>query len=289
MGGRRWTNKEIQILKSKYPDHGSDIPELDRTNQAIRWKASKIGLFMGWTNEEVQLLKDKYPSQGSDIPGLSRSKQAIRAKAQKVGVRKDRKGHIQMNDQLHEYLHGLLLGDGCITSSKGGTAFYRHTDSYREYIVWLKKRLESMGLPCGKVYKRRRKNFLYFFYSRSAEELEKLYYKWYPNGDKRIPENLEITPIILKNWFIGDGTYCKRHNTFQLRIACLFDEKGKQRIVDQINEKTPMETHNNKQKIYFTTDSHQIFFDYVLQDDNEIPPGYGYKFPEEVKKGVIND
>jgi len=56
---RKWTGGEIATLKEKYPKHGSDIPELDRTRTAIQHKAMRLGLkyspkYMdkGWLREQ---------------------------------------------------------------------------------------------------------------------------------------------------------------------------------------------------------------------------------------------
>lgn len=233
-----------------------------------------------WTSNEVKILKKKYPRQGTTIPELDRTRSAIRAKAFKIKLSYEREKHIQMTDQLRDFLNGLLLGDGSIQNNSRGTAYYRHGDNYKEYLIWLKEQLELLGLSCNKIYKYEY-NSIFHFYSQRAKELEDLYHEWYPNNKKRIPSDLTITPTILKNWFIGDGSCYElsNHNTFQLIIHCLFDPNGKSRMVDQINQGTPIKAHNIKRGIYFPVDSHEDFFNYILQDEKTIPPGYEYKFP----------
>ena len=42
-------------------------------------------------------------------------------------------------------------------------------------------------------------------WSRNTIQFMKLYHQWYPNGKKRVPTNIQMTPTILLHWFIGDG------------------------------------------------------------------------------------
>lgn len=284
-----WTEEELSILKEKYPEQGSDIPELDRTRSAIKNKAQRLGLSAPykpstrWTEKELSLLKKKYPKQGTDIPELDRTKRAIIGKAYELGISYDRKNHITVTNALQEYLEGLLLGDGCIASRKNGSAHYIHSDSDKEYLIWLKNKLESLGLPCSnKIYKNSpttgfpsaRPTSIFYLDSMCTAELETIYEKWYPDGKKQIPDDLEITPTILKNWYIGDGWF----SNGRLAITCSFDREGKQRLVSQINEQTPIEAHNTKEGVQIPRISHKVFFKYILSQEQEVPPEYEYKF-----------
>lgn len=229
-----WTKEELSILKEKYPKKGSDIPELDRTRGAIRKQAERLDLSYRWTEEEISILKEKYPKHGSDIPELNRSKTAIHSKASELGLSYDRGNHIILSNTLREYLDGLLLGDGCIVFKRGRSPYYTHVDKHRNYIVWLRKRLKTLGLPyVGSIYKREEYG-TYYFCSNSAIELKDMRERWYPNGKKKIPSDLEITPIILKNWYVGDGSRIRRKSGWEVRIACFFDKEGKRRLVEQI-------------------------------------------------------
>lgn len=282
---RQWTEEEVAILKEKYPEQGTNIPELNRTQGAIQKKASNLGLSAPrwWTEEEVSILKEKYPKQGSDIPELDKTRQQIWSKAKSLGLSADidRRNHITVSDPLREYLDGLLLGDGCIISRKSGSAYYTHSDKHKEYIVWLKKKLESLGLSCGKITKN---PYGYpMLNSTAAVELNTIRERWYPNGEKQIPHDLVITPTILKSWYIGDGSYTKQQHGsgWQVEIACSFDREGKQRLTRQINHKTQIEAHNTKAGILIMKETHQAFFKYILSQEPEVPPGYKYKFPDK--------
>ncbi len=40
----------------------------------------------------------------------------------------------------------------------------------------------------------------------SSVQLYSVYRHWYPNGEKKLPRNLKLTPDILLHWFVGDGS-----------------------------------------------------------------------------------
>ena len=99
--GRKWTAKEIALLKELYPE--CPIPEiakrLDRTVAAITGKAYTLRISRKswcdklWTPEELQLLGQLYPTQESilDIAQrIGRSPAMVRAKAYSIGLRRHR-------------------------------------------------------------------------------------------------------------------------------------------------------------------------------------------------------
>lgn len=103
MGGYKWTDEEIEILRKYYPISGSKrvhnlLPH--RTRGAIAAKANSLGIKIGvghgetvgnWTNKEVDLLKEIYlKSPEEELVKLfpERSYIAIRAKAKRIGLHK---------------------------------------------------------------------------------------------------------------------------------------------------------------------------------------------------------
>lgn len=285
--GKPWTSKEVEILKEKYPSNSTDIPELNRTKRAIRGKAQRLGLSTEsrWSKNEVSVLKEKYEEHGSNIPELHRTKKAIFKKAHKLGI-SNKINHITVSSELEEYLDGLLLGDGSLYSRESGNVSYCHSDSFKEYIVWLKGKLEELGLPCREVYK---SGSVFKIKSIVTPELRQIYGRWYPNGEKQIPQDLTVTPTILKNWYVGDGSYYKRENDRRydnLYIASLFDREGKQRLVRQLNEDISIKASNIVNGVWFSTKTRHELFDFMLSNRPEIPPGYKYKFPDKYIEGL---
>jgi len=187
--------------------------------------------------------------------------------------------HISLSSEAIEYLDGLLLGDGTITiSSLGKSAAYRHTDKHKEYVRWLMKRLQRYGLEASTPICQRGETF--FFCTKWYRELVNIRYRWYPNGKKRVPKDLELTPIVLKNWYIGDGSYRPgKKGTLKgerVLIACIkLDKNVLNKKLQEIGVKTSVYPYG----FYIKSESRPRFFQYMLSDDPEIPPGYQYKFP----------
>jgi hypothetical protein len=99
--GRRWTAKEVALLKELYPE--SPISEvarrLDRTVVAIMGRAHFLGIKRKnyvarlWTAEELRLLRELYPT-GKKIRDIAarigRSPATVMAKANSIGLRRRR-------------------------------------------------------------------------------------------------------------------------------------------------------------------------------------------------------
>lgn len=66
----KWTDEELDILYSEYPQNGSDIPELKRSREAIRTKAYKEGLkYDHRTEVTCDACGDVVEKKDSDIEG----------------------------------------------------------------------------------------------------------------------------------------------------------------------------------------------------------------------------
>lgn len=91
-----WTAEELAIMNQRYPNEGaSDALEkiLNRTKQAIHFKAQQIGLRnvkrKRFTDEDIEILRARYPSEGAskDLQKLlCRSAATINRKARLLGV-----------------------------------------------------------------------------------------------------------------------------------------------------------------------------------------------------------
>lgn len=93
-----WTEEEVEILTSKYPELGSG-PEIlkflpGRTSKSVNVKASRMGLKIAfcrkWQEEELEILKNSYPMYGSSINIQkllpNRTVEAIKIQAARLGI-----------------------------------------------------------------------------------------------------------------------------------------------------------------------------------------------------------
>lgn len=118
---------------------------------------------------------------------------------------------------LLRFMGGEIIGDGSVTMHGNRSARYRHTSKYREYLIWLSECLDKWGIgQVGRITRRKDKYGIitYKYQSRSYPELVAVYKRWYPEGKKIVPQDLELPPIMARQWYLGDGglsNYKRKH------------------------------------------------------------------------------
>lgn len=125
------------------------------------------------------------------------------------------KNHFKITKECKNYIDGLLLSDGSIPKGKLDWSYrfnQRFARKYKEWAIQIHKQFNKFKIKNtisnGKTYDKRT-NKIYFW-----THLQTLHYpefnsfrqRWYINNQKEVPKNIEINPVILKNWFLGDGS-----------------------------------------------------------------------------------
>lgn len=126
-----------------------------------------------------------------------------------------RGNHVTLSTKAIEWLQGELLGDGCLRSQSEYSVYFIYDSKYEEYISYVSKTLEGFGIKqSGKIRKRVNEKLnncvSYTYCSLSYAELLPLYKKWYPEGKKIVPKDIELTPLTCRQWYIGDGSLLKQ-------------------------------------------------------------------------------
>lgn len=232
----------------------------------------------------------------ADECGVSQSLISIYVK--RFNLRKINK--INITSGLIDFLNGELLGDGHLNAisknKKDITSIrYQHGSSKREYLIWLSKKLSKFGLEQSGII-RERKHYIptsigictdYHYSTKSYRKLIPYYNKWYNNKIKIIPEDLELTPITLRQWYIGDGFYNNRKDIgFSSYNFSKSEVKSLIELLDNIGIKSSMMKSNG---IHFSRYSIGIFFDYIGPCPEEIKSIYGYKWPTGEEMIEINN
>ena len=104
---------------------------------------------------------------------------------------------------------GSLLGDGALRRQGTRTnALFEgnHTYAVKEYVDWKWQRFHEFVRTPPKARRTNGDRVAYRFVTRSLPVFTN-YHRWfYPQGRKRIPEGLELEPLLLAVWFMDDGS-----------------------------------------------------------------------------------
>lgn len=134
-----------------------------------------------------------------------------------------RGNHCNLSKKAIEWLNGELLGDGYLRSDTIYSARFVYTSKYIEYIQYVSNTLESFRIKqSGRIREEINKNqgnLSYKYNSIFYEELYPIYKQWYPNGKKIIPRDIKLTPITLRQHYIGDG--CLQHSKRIMKFIAL--------------------------------------------------------------------
>ena len=115
-----------------------------------------------------------------------------------------------MQERTRALLIGLILGDGHLTKSSGvkntSALDLKYDEKYLEYLQWIHQALQELDpSPI-----RRKKGFhQYRFYTKRRNDIGILRQKFYPDGTKRIPKDIEQylkDPLTIAIWYQDDGT-----------------------------------------------------------------------------------
>ena len=130
----------------------------------------------------------------------------ISASEIKVGDVLSTQEKIPDNNTLH-MIESSLLGDGCITKVHNA---YRYQESHKEdHIIYTQKIRQWLG-ECKTKLRSTVSGFgteMMWANSKSYKSLIRLRDKWYPYGEKIIPENLDwIDDFTVAKWYMDDGS-----------------------------------------------------------------------------------
>ena len=146
--------------------------------------------------------------------------------------------HLFYNNQCEltmegkDFIYGELLGDMSLTQQSNHSAHVDYASKYKEYIEWLDKALDEFGVKkVGKIRKyyhtafEKHNTVSYHYSSRNYPELLDIRNMFYPNGKKIIP-NINFSPLVLRQWYIGDGTVGRSKQTPGTRDFIVLNTQG---------------------------------------------------------------
>ena len=177
------------------------------------------------------------------------------------------------------YIEGLLLSDGSMSCNNvynpQAGARYSQASICRPWLDEIALVLSEAGLNVNVVeeFYEGRKN-KWRLYTNYCEALRPIYNRWY-GGNKHVPRDIEFTPTILRNWYLGDGSACRSGaNLYAEGFSVNCVEFLKDRLSEYLNNSV---THTENNNIFLPLDARIKFIDLVLQV-NQIPLEMEHKF-----------
>lgn len=192
----------------------------------------------------------------------------------------------QLSDRQHQIITGMLMGDSYVGRNRSDTPFYEVKMTNKTFIQWLANELKEVVSSYGlreksSVKKERDGEFapnsdrldIYYIRTFTLPELEQ-YRAWYSTGKKLYSNDLELTPLILKMWFVSDGTINHRDNGRDSIHLCKhkFDSYTEDLLRDLFNERG-WDFWRDDNILCFDVETSYEMWDYM----GEMPPGMKYK------------
>ena len=249
-----------------------------------------------WTYEDEQFLTKNIKTSNEKMSKLlNRTIQAIASKKLKIGANKrDKYPFIYLSDRQKQIFDGLVISDACIRlprkysnqhPSFSLTSIHNSFIEDVKYKIPLRWSKTYVRLANSQKNRNNKTSYTILTNNNYTTELSTEYKRWYNNYIKIIPQDLKISPILLKYWFYGDG--CSRRNrkypkNIEIRLAtnnfthleCIYLQEllKKEGMPFNISRWKPkIETLKNKDRGYLLYISRQglvmQFFEYIGQCD----------------------
>lgn len=183
---------------------------------------------------------------------------------------------IILTDIQKQVLDGALLGDGCLYRHKNGKnaqfTYLSKSQQHVEYVMnHFQKWLSGEGIRNSAYFDERtqKEYFRTTAKTYTNETFTEQYNRWYPQGEKHLPQDIVLTPLVCLIWYIGDGgiIHANRSEYIKLSTQCFSKEEQEQLLLPQLAqfEASLMKTDNNQYYIYIPHRKEQEFLEYIGQ------------------------
>ena len=130
---------------------------------------------------------------------------------------------------IQSVIDGCLLGDGCLELNKNGkNASFRYISSSKQHVEFVHSYFKEYCTEDGQKIKRseyfdKRTNKTYvhyYFRTKCLPIFTEQHNRYYKNGIKIIPNDLNIDKTVLLFWYIGDGELESKYGYVKLHTNC---------------------------------------------------------------------
>lgn len=211
-----------------------------------------------------------------------------------------------LTDRQCEIIVGLMMGDGCLDRCNVEPRLMVNmiTPEYLHYIDDIfgclgtgvsfgmtAKDAAAMNRESGFRPGAKEENYsdIYRWWSRTHPELNE--FNWYSgeSGKKVWPEDINLTPTVLKHWYAGDGYRRTSDKNGVISVAMSNEAKNTEKVTKYFENAglplpsnyTNSERNNGKTKCdaSFTVEDSKELWEYM----GDPLPGFEYKWPNKIK------
>jgi hypothetical protein len=184
-----------------------------------------------------------------------------------------------LTENQHEILTGLMMGDASINHRDRDRPAIRARMGNKPYLNWLHEQFKPMTTGVSEATETggwKTTTKMYRLRWRGRPEFTE-YTSWYDSGQKRFPDDLTVTPTILKHWYVCDGSL----NTNGMMRLSMKNESDRKGFIEHLFESQGFEigrwdTHEHRCAAVFHAHVRDQLFDWM----GEAPPGFEYKWPD---------
>ena len=194
----------------------------------------------------------------------------IPIRSNQESVRLAKGNHCKVSKEALEWINGELLGDGHLESQSPCSARFQYDSKYLEYAQYVSDTLKFFGIEqCGEINERYYKDmgcYTYHYQSRYYVELLPIRKQWYPNSKKIVPKDIKLTPLTLRQYYIGDGclAHPQRARPYIILATYGFPISDVEWLVNELNKLDFKATRRNSDNsIHISTFSTQDFLNYI--------------------------
>jgi hypothetical protein len=196
----------------------------------------------------------------------------------------------ELTSEQFEIITGLLLGDGSINRGSGNP-YVQCGMVNEDYLKYLDEKFPIMGTGVRMVESAEKSaskstpltpendnpekyNDVYQWITRSNPNLSS-FSKWYKTGKKVWPENITLTPTILKHWYVGDGSLNKANGSPSIIIYTSKEINNKSKVEEYFVKANIPKPDNWSNSSMYWNKKHSIE---LLQYMGQPLPGFRYKW-----------
>ncbi|MFW9992976.1 MAG: hypothetical protein ACFFD4_13115 [Candidatus Odinarchaeota archaeon] len=274
-----------ETIRRKLKNHGITIRSMKEA-QRSRFKPSAA------LHDDEQWLRQKYEVEQLSAKEIGKlagtTKKMIQRRMKRFGIESREKNEAQRiaarNDIssspfLKKFLTGSLLGDGCLVATQH-QAYYTLTSKHLEYAELVAEFFEQEGVKT-RIYKSekirselfqeiapsksKKKIIKYEVSTHSTVQFREWYEKWYPKGQKVVPDDILLAPVSCLHWYLQDGTYNRISKTINLCTDC-FSRKENEKLIFYLVEELDSNNitlHRSNMRIYMGVRSAIAFLKYI--------------------------